>query len=148
MPAPLRFNDLPEIETVVQKFEQCEYSPKEFTHAHHLSVAAYYLQTVSPTQALTRMRSALQRFTAHHQVKGYHETITRFWLALVAYALENCPDTKLTDRVTMVIACYPDKNAIFDYYTDKTLQSVEARQDWVPPDLKALPQLKSMLFNE
>ena len=77
------YRDISEIETVVHNFEACAYSTAEFTHARHLAVAAWYLHTLSPDAALDRVRQSLLRFTAHHGVKGYHETITRFWMILV-----------------------------------------------------------------
>jgi hypothetical protein len=43
MPDVLQFSTWQEVETVVRKFEGCELPPPEFTHAHHLAVAAFYL---------------------------------------------------------------------------------------------------------
>ena len=68
------------VREVVEKFERCEYAPQEFTHARHLTVACWYLCTLPEKEALDRMREGLLRFTTHHGKRGYHETITRFWI--------------------------------------------------------------------
>jgi len=64
------YSDVIEIELVVKKLESCEYAKDEFTHARHLTVAAWYLSHFPDEQALDKMRSSLLRFTKYHQVKG------------------------------------------------------------------------------
>jgi len=141
---PAFYRNLGEIEAVVHKFESCEYGVKDFDHGKHLAVAAWYLGHFSFENALARMRSSLVRFTAHHGVKGYHETITRFWLELVAAHLHTAPaGSCLTDVVHQLVRVYPDKNILFDYYTREVVMSDEARERWVAPNLKALPQITS-----
>ena len=51
-----------EIEQVVHGFETCATPKTDFHHREHLTVAVCYLQTLSPTDAVARMRSALLRF--------------------------------------------------------------------------------------
>jgi hypothetical protein len=141
---PASYRKLGEVEVVVRKFETCEYGVKDFDHRKHLAVAAWYLGHFAFEEALSRMRSSLLRFTAHHRVKGYHETITRFWLELVvAHLGKTSAGVCLTDVVNELIRTYPDKNILFDYYTREVVMSDEARERWVTPDLKALPQVSS-----
>ncbi len=136
------YRNLGEVEAVVRKFESCEYGVKDFDHGKHLAVAAWYLGHLAFEEALARMRNSLLRFTAHHAVKGYHETITRFWLELVAAQLgKTSAGVCLTDAVNELIRTYPDKNILFDYYTREVVMSDKARERWVAPDLKALPQV-------
>src|ERR1700747_420310 len=84
------------IREVVEKFETCIYAPEEFIHARHLTVAAWYLCRLPEDVALHRMRQSLLRFTAHHGKQGYHETITRFWMLLIAEHLRR-QDPELSD---------------------------------------------------
>jgi hypothetical protein len=134
----LQFSAEEEILTVVHKFEACEYLPNQFTHAHHLAVSAWYLEHNSRPEALSRMRASLLRFTGHHQVKAYHETITRFWMEMVGDSLARKCDLSFTARVNQLISRHTSKNEIYVYYTRERLQSDEARSGWILPDLRPL----------
>jgi hypothetical protein len=128
-----------EIASVVHKFENCEFQNSEFSHAFHLTVAAWYLSHYSPEESLDRMRAALLRFTQHHGVKGYHETITRFWLLLTADFLNPAPaSSSFTDRVNQLLQRFGRKDLLFDYYTRDRVMCDEARSGWVEPDLQTL----------
>ena len=130
-----------EIETIVHKFENCEYSPQEFTHTHHLTVAAWYLQTAPPDQALARMRRSLQRFTTHHHVRGYHETITRFWIEIVSTAIAPESGVSAVESINRLLVRHSRKDEIFDYYSRERVLSDAAREVWFQPDLQPLPRL-------
>ena len=142
----ITFAQQAEIEEVVSKFENCAYDPKEFTHAHHLTVAACYLSSYSPEEARSRMRDNLLRFTAHHGVQAYHETITQFWLRMTQVFLARCPESHdFRERLNALIEHFPDKRIIFTHYSESRLMSPGARAKWVEPDLKAIPQSGSSL---
>lgn len=126
------------IREVVRKFEHCEYAPAEFTHARHLTVGCWYLCTLPADEALNRMRTHLQNFSAHHGKHGYHETITRFWIKLLDDALRRqCDEDPVLDRVNAVVPLYP-KEALFDYYTRERVMSDTAKREWVEPDLREI----------
>jgi len=72
-----------EIEDVVRRFETCSYTPEEFVHARHLTVAAWCFATMESEAAREKMRAGLRHFIAHHGKNGYHVTITEFWLERV-----------------------------------------------------------------
>lgn len=133
------YRDPAEIAEVVRRFEACEYAPADFPHTLHLAVAAWYLDRLAPPQSLDRMRSSLLRFTAHHAVKAYHETLTHFWMLLVLDYMERVPGQDLTTRVNGLVSRYPDKNIVYRYYSRELLQSDAARTGWVPPDLQPFP---------
>ena len=121
-----------EILTVVRKLEQCVFAPSEFHHRDHLAVCVVYLYGADLEAAMDRMRSSLLRFTAHHNVKGYHETITRFWMLMVEQRLDRrlC----LGEAVGQIQAELGDKNVIFNYYSKALLSSADAKQRWIEPD--------------
>jgi len=81
-----RYQSETEIENLVRAFEACEIDETKFKHRDHLTVAIWYVQTLGKGAALDRMRSGLLRFLDHHGVdrKKYNETITLFWIELVA----------------------------------------------------------------
>jgi hypothetical protein len=83
-----------EIETLVRDFESCKIDKTEFRHPQHLTVGAWYVQTMGREQALDRMRSGLFRFLDHHGVdkKKYDETITVYWIERIADKLNELGD--------------------------------------------------------
>jgi hypothetical protein len=126
------------IREVVEKFETCVYAPEEFIHSRHMTVAAWYLCKLPEDEALNRMRECLLRFTAHHGKQGYHETITRFWMLLIAEHLRrHGPELSDVQRINDVVARYP-KETLFDYYSRDRVMSESARREWVEPDLRSI----------
>ena len=121
-----------EILTVVRKLEQCVFAPSEFHHRDHLAVCVFYLYGGDLETAMDRMRASLLRFTAHHNVKGYHETITRFWMRLVEQRLDRrlC----LGQAVRQIQEELEDKGIINRYYSKERLHSLEAKESWMEPD--------------
>ena len=52
----ITYRDENEIRRVVERFERCDFALPEFTHARHLTVACWYLCTLSREEAMERMR--------------------------------------------------------------------------------------------
>ena len=124
-----------EILTLVDRLERCLLPKEQFHHRDHLTVAVVYLYTFDLDAAMDRMRIALKRFAAHHQVSGlYHETLTRFWLQQVERRMNR--EICLRESVKTVREELSDKNLPFDYYSRDRLNSQEAREKWLPPDLR------------
>ena len=133
------FNDEHAIADVVRKFEGCEFRVEEFTHARHLTVAAWYVCHLSANEALLRMKTGLVRFIEHHGKQGYHETITRFWMEIVGRFLASLPpDTAITEKVNKVVERYDNKDVLFEYYSRERALSEDAKREWVEPDLKVI----------
>ena len=133
------FRSEEDVREVVYKFESCQYEKDEFPHFRHLAVAAWYLSHYSPQESLARMRENLLRFTRHHGVTAYHETITQFWLRLVEVRLRSiCLDDSLVDRINALVHQLHRKEILFDYYSRECVMSEEARGGWISPDLREL----------
>jgi hypothetical protein len=133
------YRDENEIRDVVAKFERCDFALAEFTHARHLTVACWYLSTLQSEQALERMRRGLQAFIAHHGKQGYHETITRFWMELLANYLRHCPPTtSLPGKVNGALQQFASKDVLFSYYSRDRVMSDAARASWIEPDLRPI----------
>jgi hypothetical protein len=126
-----------EILTLVDRLERCLLGKEEFHHRDHLAVAVMYLYAADPETAMDRMRASLKRFAAHHKVTGlYHETLTRFWLLHVEMRLDR--SVCLRDSVRSIQEQLSDKNLAFEYYSRERVESKEARETWLKPDLKEL----------
>jgi hypothetical protein len=95
-----------EIERVVRDFEACTTPATDFHHREHLTVAVWYLQTLSPNETVKRMRAALLRFLDHHGVdqQKYSEPVTVYWIETVAEKLKEMgTDTSLVEKCNQVI---------------------------------------------
>jgi GNAT superfamily N-acetyltransferase len=112
-----------------------------WTHVEHLRVAWMHLERFSFEEAHLRMRVGIIRLNAAHGLvetseRGYHETLTRAWLALVADARARGPSV---DSAAFVATRAPERHAPLRHYTRERLFSVEARARFVAPDLAPLP---------
>jgi hypothetical protein len=126
-----------EILTLVDRLEHCLLGKEEFHHRDHLAVAVVYLYSADMETSMDRMRSNLKRFAAHHGVSGlYHETLTRFWLLQVDMRLDR--GLCLRDSVRNIQEELSDKNLAFEYYSREQIDSREAKEKWIEPDLKPL----------
>jgi hypothetical protein len=129
-----------EIEEVVQRFETCAYTPQEFLHARHLTVAAWYFLKLDTRAAEERMRAGLLKFIRHHGKNAYHETITEFWLRLVNHRVQRseagCDSVAVVNEIVIALG---DKNLIYKHFSPELVESTDAKAAWVIPDLAPMP---------
>jgi hypothetical protein len=109
-----------------QAFHDRTLPAAQWTHAEHLRIAAMHLARYSLDEAHLLMRVGIIRLNAAHGLvetatRGYHETLTRVWLRLVAAG-------QATER-----------DAPLRYYTRERLFSLPARTIFLEPDLAPLP---------
>lgn len=146
----VHYQNIDEIEGVVRGFESCSTGKEDFTHARHLTVALWYLTQHSFEQAIAKMRAGLFRFLDHHRVPvgKYNETITQFWLKVVeAYAVEQTGSSistgeqspakeQLVSLANGLIETRGNARLVFEYYSERLINSPEAKRGWQEPDLK------------
>ena len=139
MPDALHYRTKEEIEDVVRRFETCSYTPEEFVHARHLTVAAWCFATMESEAAREKMRAGLRRFIAHHGKNGYHVTITEFWLERVEKLVAELREKEggLVPLVNSVVERCRDKNLIYEFYSHERISSAEAKRAWIEPDIKS-----------
>ena len=123
-----------EILTLVDKLERCLFLPSEFHHKDHLAVAVAYLYGSDFDAAMDKLRTTLARFISHHGAAGYNETLTRFWLLQVEKLIDR--GLCLQESVHRARAELSKKEMIYDFYSREKLNSPEAKQGWVEPDLR------------
>lgn len=114
---------------------------KEFNHAAHIAVGATYVCELGAEGALGHMREALPRYNVSQggentDTRGYHETLTRFWVERLAEFLATQPvSASIEERCLSAVAHFGHKAKLFEeYYTFNVVQSLEARRGWVAPD--------------
>ena len=142
MSAPLAttdrpFGDASEIERLLAAFEDCSLPKSMWTHRAHLAVALCYCERRSHDQALLLMREGIRRYNeatggANTETSGYHETITRFYVWLVDHCVRG-------GKLPKGRPGHPSQRALRQVWgsgsTRERLMSVEARREWVEPDL-------------
>ena len=140
MPDAPHYRAEEEIEDVVRRFENYSYTPEEFVHARHLTVAAWCFATMESEAAREKMRAGLRRFIAHHGKNGYHVTITEFWLERVGKLVAELREGKegLVPLVNSVVERCSDKNLIYQFYSRERIASAEAKAKRIEPDIKSM----------
>ena len=128
-----------EIRDLVESFEACSFHPSEFRHYQHLSVALWYVWHLPFADAETRMKAGIRRLAQTYGKMGYHETITVFWLRLVAaFAARAEVGPSLAEVANRLIVECDNKELIYDYYSRESIESAKAKAEWVEPDLRKL----------
>lgn len=114
-----------------------------WTHRAHLRVAWLFLKRHPLDDAHLLMRAGIIRLNAFHGLvetpaRGYHETLTRVWLALIA-ALMKATDAASSGAFVDACAGALGKEAALRHYSRERIFSVRARAMFVEPDLAPLP---------
>lgn len=123
---PLAPESVQDDEVLWRAFHDRTLPAAQWTHAAHLRIAAMHLARYSLDEAHLLMRVGIIRLNAAHGLvetatRGYHETLTRVWLLLVAagHAVE--------------------RDVPLRYYSRERLFSLAARATFIEPDLAPLP---------
>lgn len=134
-----------ELDEFLRGFEEGTYPAKQWTHAAHLAMAGGYLTRMSADEALQFLRERIAAYNVaqggmNTDSSGYHESLTVFWIKLVAAHLAGLdPAMSRVDKVRSVVETFAPRRDIFrEYWSFDVVKSVEARRSWVPPDLRAL----------
>jgi hypothetical protein len=124
----------------VQAFMDGSLPPGQFHHRDHLRLAWLLNRRLDGELAGIAIASGIQRFAAlHGHAEKYHETLTQFWVRIVAHTAHARPD--ITDFEAF-IATFPqllDEGLPNRHWQHETMASATARARWVEPDLLALP---------
>jgi hypothetical protein len=131
---------------LVAQFEDCKLPKEEWTHQAHLTVGLWYATHLPYGEALVAVREGILRLNAAHGVpttptRGYHETITRFYVRVLCDYVANEEGPVVGDwaeRVARLLSRYGDRELPLRHYTKDRLMSPEARFGWVEPDLMPL----------
>jgi hypothetical protein len=130
-----------EIRALVSAFEACSFHPSEFRHYQHLTVALWYVWHFSPDEASVKMTLGIRRLAKTYGKMGYHETITLFWLRVVAnFVAAHRANRTLSETANTLIDRCNDKDLIGQFYSAELLATDKAKAEWVEPNLKALPE--------
>ena len=131
-----------EIESFIRAFEEAPYEvgvdPRPAPHHGPLVPRRH-----DRDEATRLIRDGIQRYNrAQGNHTGYHETITKAWIAVIEGFLSKrdrtLPDSVLAEELLHECG---DKDYLLRFYTKERLLSDEARSRWVDPDLARIEQL-------
>jgi hypothetical protein len=118
-----------------------------WSHAGHLAATAGLLLLRPEVDAERELPRLIRRLNESHGVpnsetRGYHATITLFFLAAIRAALAEGDATRPAHARVNALLAGPlggGKRVMAAYWSDAVLFSPEARRGWVPPDLAPIP---------
>lgn len=111
-----------------------------WTHAAHVAVVAAYAFDRPEEPVFHKMKQGILHYAAcvgivNDEDHGYHETLTRFWSALVSdFVRERKLSSRLEAARGAVAEFGPRRDCYLDYYTFDVAKDRRARREWVPPD--------------
>lgn len=125
-------------QSFLQQFEACTLPKEYFTHRGHLRLAYLYLSQHTQDEAITKIIQGIKRYAASlGAAQKYHETMTIAWIKLTANAMRQHQADNFDAFLAMHTALQ-NSRLLFDYYSSEVLNSDQAKQAWVQPDLKPL----------
>lgn len=137
------------VEQLVRRFENRTLPGSDWTHEAHLSVAFWYLYHFDFYSALCKIRSGIITYNIasgvqNTLVRGYHETMTQFWLKIIDEFLKGKKNTLNFEEAfrAFLNSSVADKNLPLEYYSQEELKSIKARAMWVEPDKQLLANNK------
>jgi hypothetical protein len=137
---------LAQVETLAARFEAAAIPAPEWTHESHLLMGAWHVARFGAEAALERLRAGIRRLNAAHgtvdtDTRGYHETITRAYVRVIAGFLAGRPGDEPFEHSVAALLAGPlaARDLLLRHYSRPLLFSVAARRGWVEPDLDPLP---------
>ncbi|WP_374311810.1 hypothetical protein [Dongia sp.] len=116
-----------------------------WTHAAHCAACIYLLRERRDIDVAVELPGIIWRYnevsgTANTDADGYHETITRFYIAAVKAYLAQVPAGRALSEIVAGFMASPlgARDLPLKFWSKERLMSVEARRVWVAPDRAAL----------
>ena len=140
------FSSEAEITRIGEGFYACTLPRAEWTHAAHFAAALWlmrYRPDLAPSREMPRLIRAYNESVGrvNDDSGGYHQTITQASLRALRGVLNAYPpDAPVYIIVNALMASsMANPNWLLEYWSRDRLMSVEARRQWLEPDLKPLP---------
>jgi hypothetical protein len=143
---PRLFSRDAEIEHLGERFLARALPKEEWTHEAHLATTTWLLLKRPDIDVNKELPGFIRRYNesvggVNSDSEGYHETITRVFLAGVRLFLSETglkePLHELVNE--LLLSPMGRRDWPLRFYSRDRLISVEARRNFIPPDLAALP---------
>jgi len=132
------------IDTVIQGFLDGSLTETQWTHQAHLVICLYHLLTYEFYDATLRIKLGIISYNRAIGLentieRGYHETLTLFWIWAVNAFLVGKEDGVLESNIhELMESPFSKKYLPFFFYSEDHIFSHEARAKWVEPDERPL----------
>lgn len=111
-----------------------------FGHHEHVRLAWLVIDRHGPAAAAEIVGQGIRRMAAAQgKAALYNETITRFWVLLIAHVRESAGPFGTFEEAIAAAPLLSDKNTVLRHWSRSMLFGPEARARWVEPDLRPLP---------
>lgn len=132
-----------DIKILIHHFEQGTLPKEKWKHDTHLKVALWYaLQENDIWHAFCKIKAGI--IVRNHSVdiqnsgiKGYHETITMFWVKEVYSFIAKQPDKNYNNLIEKLLSSEPfnqdHRDYIQQFYSINILKSTKARAIYIKP---------------
>lgn len=133
-----------EVAAFIALFEDGRLPRARWTHRGHLTAGFWYLTLHPLAVALSTMRVRIRRHnegvgTQNTDSSGYHETITRLFLGGIGAHIVRHAELRFEQSLSALLSSpLTDSRWPLRFYSQQRLFSVEARRQWVEPDLEPL----------
>ena len=135
-----------DITSVGERFLARALPKEEWTHEAHLATTTWLLLRRPDIDVDKELPGLIRRHNesvggVNSDSEGYHETITRVFLAGVRLFLSEAkPNEPLHELVNeLLMSPMGRREWPLRFYSRDRLLSVEARRNYIPPDIAALP---------
>lgn len=139
----MKYKTRKEIEDLVNAFETATISRDAWKHAEHLIVALFYVSTSDLPTATLKMKDGIFNLLTNgfgvdlSKEMPYHETLTQFWMLVVARFHNAHPGPDLAATADELVTLF-DKDYPLRFYSRDYLFSDTARSEFAEPDLVPL----------
>jgi hypothetical protein len=123
----------------------CNLRREEWTHEAHLAACLYLLAERPDVDVDAEIAGLISRFNesvggVNDDAGGYHDTITRAYVAGVRLFMRQSGERGLKERVNaLLLSSIGGREWPLGFYSRELLFSVPARRGFVEPDLERLP---------
>ncbi|MBN8805705.1 MAG: hypothetical protein J0H81_11555 [Sphingopyxis terrae] len=142
---PRLFERDADIRTIGAGLLACTLPREAWTHEAHLAACLWLLSERPDIDVDAEIAPIIRRFNesvggVNDDTQGYHDSITRAYVAGVRLFLAETAETGLTSRVNALLRSpMGARDWPLRFYSRDLLFSVSARRGFVPPDLAPLP---------
>lgn len=143
--SPRPFERDSDIRVIGEGLLACTLPRAAWTHEAHLGACLWLLSERPDIDLDAEIGPIIRRFNesvggVNDDTQGYHDSITRAYVAGVRWFLANTEETELAERVNaMLLSEVGRRNWPLRFYSRDLLFSVAARRGFVEPDLAPLP---------
>lgn len=138
------FADEARIVAIVEAFQARTLPFADWSHQAHLATGLWHVATHGEEAAKPLLREGIKAYNlsvgrTNDDMRGYHETVTMYFVWSAARFLEHDPPAGLLDRVNAYVAGpFGAKEGIFRFWSRERILAPAARLDWCEPDLRPL----------